>query len=74
MDSEQKKEVLTEQERLAITELLDAARTQIPKSTNPICNQCSRRVPMSAKCSVYPDVIPKPILMKREDCPHFLKK
>ena len=57
-----------------IREILEDSRTHPPKPIQAKCNNCQNRIPATAKCKLYPTVIPKEILTNKQDCPEFKEK
>lgn len=66
---------LTEEEiKKHFQAIIEDNRKHPPKPRRAKCNDCQRRIFGTAKCSLYPNMIPKEILLNREECPEFEQK
>ena len=63
-----KKQLTAEEVKKHIQTIIEDNRTYPPKVKKPKCNKCQSRIPGTAKCKLYPNGIPKEILLEKKDC------
>ena len=70
-----KKQLVEEEIKKHFQSIIEDNRKYPPTTIRPKCNDCQHRIPRTAKCRLlYPNGIPKEILVEQPNCKEFKQK